>query len=104
MKPFKKYLLSFNWYWKVIHVIAFIAVLFLACCKCFAGWIELGHPLDIHGPSGDELMMEWNHEQQKQQEEEAEMMAEYAEAVREEQNQQSWDCYYDNQRQNEENK
>jgi len=48
----------FNFTWKLVHVIALIVIFVLFAIKCFAGWIELGHPLDIHAPNGEELLME----------------------------------------------
>lgn len=94
----QKYKLDFPMftnYWRAIAVTFFIILMVF-------GYFIKGHchVVDIHLPTAEELGLEWQVEQQKKAEEEAKMIEEYYEALQEEQNQQSWDNYYQNKENN----
>lgn len=63
----RKYFKSYNFYWKVIHVVALLFLSIFFAVKCFAGWIEIPHPVDVHGPSGEEILMEKKADEKQEQ-------------------------------------
>lgn len=67
MKKINKY--DFNYFWKLIHIGCFIIIFIFAFSKCFASVWGLGHPVDIHVRTGEEIYME---EQAKEKEREKE--------------------------------